>query len=155
MVSVLSKHSKTPASAERTKLPAMQLKNWQHSVVEKSCWQAACCHRLSVNIKQLFLAKFVVDYTGKLHCFQHRLWRTSVDKSGTVRRCNLPNCLILIASRIYNLSMAGSFFFCSTFGNMSSAGLQRQSHLLYFHRDIRNCPHQQQFYITPYKFGVQ
>jgi hypothetical protein len=46
----------------------------------------------------------------QLHCFQHRLRRTAVNKSGTVQRCNLLNCLIFIVSRIYHLSMA-----CSTF----------------------------------------
>jgi hypothetical protein len=34
-----------------------------------------------------------------------------------VQRCNLPNCLIFIESRIYNLSMTGSIFFCESFGN--------------------------------------
>jgi hypothetical protein len=33
------------------------------------CWQAAAFHRLYVNIKQLFLANFVVDSTGKFIVF--------------------------------------------------------------------------------------
>jgi len=45
-------------------------------------WQAAAFHRLSVNIKQLFLANFVVDSTGNFIVFSTETH--SRQQSGTV-----------------------------------------------------------------------
>jgi len=48
-----------------------------------------------------------------------------------------------------------ALFFPRELRRLDSAGLQCQSHQLYFLRDIRSCPLQKQFDITPYKFGVR
>jgi hypothetical protein len=69
-VNVLSEHSKAPSSTATNKAASNEnFKKRQHKNIEKLCWQAAAFHRLSVNIKQLFLANFVVDSTGNFIVF--------------------------------------------------------------------------------------
>jgi len=48
-----------------------------------------------------------------------------------------------------------AIFFLRELRKLDSAGLQRQSHQLYFLRGIRSCPLQKQFDTAPYKFGVR
>ena len=113
--------------------------SYPFSTVLITCWQAAAFHRLSVNIKQLFLANCVVDSAGNFVVFS-----TDWDEqpSTKVEQCRDATYLTASSSScwVFIIYLRDPLLFSRELRKLGSADLQRQSHQPYFLRDIRICP---------------
>ena len=121
--------------------------SFQHGVnyVLASCSfpSAVCKHRTTVP------CQLRCGLNWQLLCFQHRLRRTAVNK---VEQCTDVTHKTASSSKCREFIIylwQAVFLFLRVLRKWGSAGLQSQSHQLYFLRDIRSCPLQKHFDITP------